>query len=79
MGWLHEWALSHWWRCESVNTRPAASAHFDSLHISRVRHLEKVAEPDELIFVYLHLLVHLVELRVLNVLLGLGQVLILPA
>lgn len=64
------------WRCESVNTRPAACAYFDALHVSRVSHLEEVAKPDELIFVYLHLLVHLVELRILNVLLSLGEVLV---
>ena len=74
---LQERTLTQW-RGESVDTWPAAPAHLDALHASRVGHLEKVAEPDELIFVYLHLLVHLVELCILNVLLGLGEVLVFP-
>ena len=66
------------WRRKSVDTRPATYDSIDALHVSRVSHLEEVAKPDELIFVYLHLLVHLVELRILNVLLGLGKVLVFP-
>ena len=77
-GWVHEWALAQWC-CECVDTWSAAATCFNLLHVARVGHLEEIAQSDELILIHFHLLIHLVEFRILDILLRLCQVLILPA